>query len=107
VVVLGRTFARHFIPDLRTLLRGEFRTKAGVFSFLGFVALLYLAIHREALQYILLVMAPATERGRLVHHIEQSEALMSWTSSGVFVGNFILLAILGIFPRTSSKKTKG
>jgi hypothetical protein len=96
LLALGWAFGRHFIPDLKTLVRAEFRTKAGLLSFLGFLVLIYLAIHREALEYIIWLASPQAEREAVMEHISHSQTVMTISSSAVLIANLVLLAILGV-----------
>lgn len=90
-------FARHFVPDLKKGMRAEFRHKAGMISFLGFLLFVYLAIHQEVMTYLVWILSPVVD-GHTAQHGEYSSTSV-WAAFFTLIANFVLLGVLGISDR--------
>lgn len=94
--LLSTLFARHFIKDLGTGITEEFRHLAGRVSALGFLLFVYLIIHKEALGFIVWLVSPEGEQGRIAEYAQNSQPVMIWAAAATFVFNLALLGVLGV-----------
>jgi len=96
LAIISWLFGRHFITDLIRGPRGEFRTRAGKFSFVGFLAFIYLILHKEAMGYLVWLSSPENEQVRILEHAERSQDTLIWGAIVTLLGNFVLLGVLGL-----------
>lgn len=89
-------FGVHFLQGIRVGARVEFRTRAGVISFLGFLAFIFLFLHTEARGYLTLFFSTESEKMSVLQAAEHSQNTMVEIALFAFIANLVLLGILTI-----------
>jgi len=97
IALISWLFGKHFVRFLGDIIKGperEFKTLAGIISFVGLIGFIYLILHGHTLEYLFCILAPENERMRILEHMSNTRNMFIWGGMVALVGNFLLLGFL-------------
>jgi hypothetical protein len=99
LALMSHIFGTHFLKNLVIGAKKELTTRMGAISLIGFLAMLYFFLEKDLFHEIVLVFTPPS--GRMLSTNSDNSAII-WGLVVVLLGNFIVIAILGVKEKNQS-----